>query len=144
MNQAVAQVSTESTSDTSARQIAQSFYDAIARGDVAGVLAVLHPDLAWTEAEGSPYYSGTWHSPQEVVEKLLVPLRRDWVPFTATPADFVEMADQVVVFGVYTGVVKASGKSMRAQFAHRWQIRDGKLARLDMYADTLLLMRAMS
>lgn len=127
-----------------ARQLAQSFYDAIARGDVFGVLAVLHDDLAWTEAEGSPYYNGTWRTPQEVVDQLLVPITRDWAPFTATPNEFLEIADQVVVLGVYSGIAKTTGKPMRAQFAHRWQIRDGKLARLDMYADTLLLARAMS
>lgn len=127
-----------------ARQVAQAFYDAIAQGDIAGVLAALHAKLAWTEAEGSPYYSGTWQAPQEVVDKLLLPISRDWHNFTATPNEFLETADQVVVFGVYTGIAKATGKSMRAQFAHHWQIRDNKLAKLDMYADTLLLARALS
>lgn len=34
------------------------FYNAIARGDVPSVLAILHPQLEWTEAEGFPYYDG--------------------------------------------------------------------------------------
>jgi ketosteroid isomerase-like protein len=45
--------------------------------------------------------------------------------------------DRIVAFGVY------SGTAMRAPFTHRWQIRDGKLARFDMYTDTLLIHRAM-
>ena len=61
-------------------RVAQSFYDAIARGDVAGALAVFHPSLAWTEAEGFPYYRGTWRTPQEVVARLVVPLARDCCP----------------------------------------------------------------
>lgn len=32
-----------------------SAYDASARGDVPAVLAVLAPDVSWTEAEGFPY-----------------------------------------------------------------------------------------
>ena len=109
----------------SALETVKLFYDAIARGDVAGVLAVLHPELAWTEARGFPYYSGTWRTPQEVVDKLLVPLARDWDGFSATPHDFVESGDRVVAFGVYSGTVKTTGKSMRAAFAHLWRVRDG-------------------
>jgi uncharacterized protein len=122
----------------------KTFYQAIAGGDVAGVLAVLHPDLAWTEAEGFPYYSGTWRTPQEVVDKLLVPLMRDWDGFAATPHDYIEAGDRVVSFGTYSGVAKATGKTMRAPFAHLWRVRDGKIASFDMYTDTLLVQKAMS
>lgn len=118
------------------------FYDGIARGDVAGVLAVLHPELAWTEARGFPYYSGTWRTPQEVVDKLLVPLARDWDGFSAIPHDFVEAGDRVVVFGVYSGTVKTTGRSMHADFAHLWRVRDGRLARFNMYTDTALVQAA--
>jgi uncharacterized protein len=121
----------------------RAFYDAVARGDVTGILGVLHSDLAWTEAEGFPYFSGTWHHPQEVVEKLLIPLGRDWEGFAATPQEFLVEGDHVVAFGVYSGIAKATNKPMRAPFAHRWQVRDGKLARFDMYTDTLLIHRAM-
>ncbi len=123
--------------------LVQSFYTAIANGDVAGVTAALHPNLHWTEAEGFPYYSGTWHSPQEVVEKLLVPLSRDWENFSATAHDFIASGDRVVSLGVYSGMAKATGKSMRAPFAHVWQVKDHLLARFDMYTDTLLVMKAL-
>ncbi len=122
----------------------KSFYDALGRGDIASVLAALHPDLTWTEAEGFPYYSGTWRTPQEVVDKLLVPLARDWDGFAATPHDYIESGDRVVTFGTYSGVAKATGKTMRAPFAHLWCVRDRKLARFDMYTDTLLVERAMA
>ncbi|MEQ1548900.1 MAG: nuclear transport factor 2 family protein [Chakrabartia sp.] len=123
--------------------IVQSFYDAVSRGDVDAIFAVLHPQLSWTEAEGFPYYSGTWTSPQEVVEKLLVPLGRDWDGFSATPQDHIECGDRVAMFGVYAGTAKATGRSMRAEFAHLWSVQDGKLASFKMYADTLLVDRAM-
>lgn len=121
----------------------RAFYDAVARGDVSGILAVLHHDLAWTEAEGFPYYSGTWRQPQEIVEKLLIPLGRDWEGFAATPMEFLVDGDLVVTFGAYSGTAKATSKAMRALFAHRWQVRDGKIARFDMYTDTLLIERAL-
>jgi ketosteroid isomerase-like protein len=121
----------------------RAFYDALKRGDVSGILAVLHPDLAWTEAEGFPYFSGTWRHPQEVIEKLLIPIGRDWEGFSATPEEFLVDGNRVVTFGIYAGVAKATNKPMRAPFAHRWQVRDDKIARFDMYTDTLLVQRAM-
>ena len=122
---------------------ARRFYDAVARGDVPSVLDSLHPELRWTEADGFPYFSGTWTSPQEVVEKLLVPLMRDWDGFAAAPQEFLAQDDVVVTFGVYSGTNRATGKAMRAPFAHRWEVRDGRLARFDMFTDTLLVDRAM-
>lgn len=120
------------------------FYQAIADGDVSGVLALLHPKLSWTEAEGFPYYSGTWRTPQEVVDKLLIPLARDWDDFAVKPHDFLESGQRVVTFGAYSGIAKATGKSMHAAFAHLWLVHDGKIASFDMYTDTLLVARALS
>jgi ketosteroid isomerase-like protein len=57
--------------------------------------------------------------------------------------DFIVEGDRVVSLGAYDGVNKATGKALRAPFAHVWQVTDGKLARFDMYADTLLVHRAM-
>ena len=124
-------------------ELARAFYAAVSRGDVPEVIGLLHPDLHWIEAEGFPYYSGTWRSPQEVVDKLLVPLMRDWDNFSAVADDYIVEGDRVVSLGAYAGVSKVTGKAMRAPFAHVWQVADGKLARFDMYTDTLLVRRAM-
>ncbi|MDN5005639.1 nuclear transport factor 2 family protein [Bradyrhizobium sp. GCM10027634] len=124
-------------------QTVRAFYDAVSRVDAATVLSLLHPNLHWTEAEGFPYYSGTWRQPQEVLDKLLVPLVRDWDNFAAVADDFIVEGDRVVSLGAYSGVNKATGGAMRAPFAHVWRVVDGKLARFDMYTDTLLIDRAM-
>lgn len=123
--------------------LVRAFYSAIAAGDAPGVLSLLHPKLEWTEAEGFPYYSGTWRRPADVIEKLLVPLGRDWENFTAVADEFLTDGDRVVSVGAYAGISKATGKPMRAPFAHVWRIADGKLQRFDMYTDTLLIARAM-
>ena len=43
-------------------QVVQAFYDALARSEIEAVLALLDPDLEWTEAERFPYFGGTWRS----------------------------------------------------------------------------------
>jgi uncharacterized protein len=128
---------------TKATELVRAFYEAVARADVPGIVGLLHPNLHWTEAEGFPYYSGTWRHPQDVVDKLLVPLMRDWDDFSAVADDFIVEGDRVVSLGAYAGVNKATGKTMRSPFAHVWRVADGKLARFDMYTDTLLVRQAM-
>lgn len=124
-------------------ELVRSFYEALAAGDVPGLLGLLHPELEWTEAEGFPYYSGTWTQPQDVLEKLIVPLMADWDGFSAAADDFIAQGDRVVSLGAYAGTSKATGKAMRAPFAHVWHVADRKLKRFDMYTDTLLVDRAL-
>ena len=124
--------------------IVRAFYEALGRGDVPGVLAMLHDELEWTGAERFPYYSGTWRSPQEVLDKLLVPLTRDWEGFSATAHGFVAEGDRVVSLGVYSGTAKATVKSMTAPFAHVWTVHDGRIARFDMYTDTAKVLEALA
>jgi uncharacterized protein len=128
---------------STAAELVQAFYAAVSRGDVPAVVSLLHSDLHWTEAEGFPYYSGTWRHPQDVVDKLMIPLVRDWDNFSAAAGDFIVEGNRVVSLGAYSGINKATGRAMRAPFAHVWQVADGKLARFDMYTDTLLIHRAM-
>jgi ketosteroid isomerase-like protein len=124
-------------------QLVRAFYAAVAKGDIPTIVGLLHPQLEWTEAEGFPYFGGTWTQPQDVVDKLLVPLMRDWDDFSAVADDFIVEGDRIVSLGAYAGVSKASGNAMHAPFAHVWRIADGKLKRFDMYTDTLLIDRAL-
>lgn len=121
----------------------RGFYDALGRGDVPGVLALLHSELEWTEAERFPYYSGTWRSPQEILNNLFVPLARDWDGFSAKAHDFIAEGDRVVSLGVYSGTFKSTRRSMTAPFAHVWTVRDGRIAKFDMYADTAKVLEAL-
>jgi uncharacterized protein len=124
-------------------QMVRAFYEAVSRADAPAIVGLLHADLRWTEAEGFPYHSGTWRQPQDVLDKLLLPLTRDWDNFSAVADDFIVEGDRVVSLGIYSGVNKATGKAMRAPFAHVWRVADDRLARFDMYTDTLLIRRAM-
>jgi hypothetical protein len=119
------------------------FYDALGRGDVPAVLVLLDPEIEWTEAERFPYYGGTWHGPQAVVDNLLVPLSNDWDGFSATAHEFVAQGDRVVSLGTYSGKFKKTGRSFSAVFAHIWTVRGDKLARFDMHTDTAKVLEAL-
>ena len=123
--------------------VVRDFYAALGRGDVAAVLGLLDPQVEWTEAERFPYYSGTWHGPQAVLDNLFKPLAQDWDDFSATANDFVVEGNRIVSFGVYAGKHKRTGKSVTALFAHLWTVRDGKITGFRMYTDTAKFLEAL-
>jgi hypothetical protein len=120
-------------------EVVQTFYDALGRGDVPAALGQLDNSVQWTEAEGFPYYSGTWSGPQAVLEKLLAPLGREWSNFSATPEAFTVEGGAVVAFGTYTGTFRPTGKALAAPFAHRWEVTGEKATSFRQYTDTALV-----
>ena len=61
----------------------------------------------------------------------------DWEGFSANSEELIDGGERIVSLGHYTGVSKATGKSMRAQFAHVFSVKNGKIASFQQYADTL-------
>jgi hypothetical protein len=122
----------------------KSFYAALGCGDVDAVLTLLADRIEWREAEGFPYFGGSWTRPQQVVEGLFLPLGRDWDEFSASAADFVSEGDEVVAFGAYRGVNRATHRQLFAPFAHRWRVTNGRIGAFTQYTDTVLVQAAVS
>lgn len=120
----------------------RSVYDAFGKGDIPAVLSFLSPDIQWTEAEGFPY-GGTYTGPDAVLAGVFMRLGTEWDNFAAVPDEFVDGGDSIVALGKYSGTYKATGKSMRVNFAHVWQVRDGKAIKFVQYVDTLVVQRAL-
>lgn len=122
--------------------LVRGVYDAFARGDIPAVLGSLSPDISWTEAEGFPY-GGTYVGPEAVLEGVFMRLGTEWDGFSAVPDEFIDGGDAVVVLGRYGGTYKATGKVLRANFAHVWKLHGGKAIRFTQYVDTLVVQRAL-
>jgi hypothetical protein len=56
----------------------------------------------------------------------------------------LEDGDRVAAFGVYSGTYRATDKSMRAAFAHLYEVKGGKIARMQQYVDTHLVQQALT
>jgi hypothetical protein len=116
----------------------RAIYDAFAAGDVAGVLGRMSPDIAWNEAENFPYADrNPYVGPDAVANGVFARLGGEWDGFAATPEEFLDAGDAVVVTGRYLGSYKATGRSIRAQFVHVWRLASGKAVRFQQYTDTL-------
>jgi ketosteroid isomerase-like protein len=128
---------------TTPAAVVRRFYDALGRGDVSAALSLLDAQVEWTEAERFPYFGGTWHGPQAVLENLLKPLAGDWHNFSVAAHEFVTEGDRVVSLGRYSGTFKKTNRSFSAAFAHVWTVRDDKLAKFDMHTDTAKVLEAL-
>jgi len=117
-------------------EIVRRSYDAFARDDMDGVLADMHADIVWHQAQGLPH-GGIYHGLDAVRRNVFDPLDRDWwAEFTAEPDEFLDAGDDVVVLGRYRGVAKETGKKLDVPFVHVWTLSDGKAARFRQFLDT--------
>jgi ketosteroid isomerase-like protein len=117
--------------------IVKSLYAAFGRGDVAAVLNAFDPQIQWLEAENFLYADrNPYAGPQAVAEGVFQRIVTDVESFSVIPQRFVEGGDTVVVEGRYQGRMKATGTAVDAQFAHVWQLRDGKIVGFQQYTDT--------
>jgi ketosteroid isomerase-like protein len=123
--------------------LVQAIYDAFAKGDIPAVLGRMSPDIVWNEAENFPYADGNpYVGPDAIVKGVFARLGSEWSGFAVAVEDILDAGDTIVATGRYTGACKATGKPIRAQFAHVWSIADGKAVRFQQYTDTLQVARA--
>jgi ketosteroid isomerase-like protein len=118
-------------------QIVRGLYEAFGRGDVPSVLSQMDQGIEWNEAENFIYADrNPYLGPQAVLEGVFMRLGSEWEGFTVTPAEWLDAGDRIVVLGTYSGTHKVTGKQVRAQYAHIWSLRDGRVVRFQQYTDT--------
>lgn len=128
---------------TSNLDLIRATYEGSSEENGRNLLAVLHPDVEWTEAEGFPY-AGTYVGVDALMAGVFARLGGEWIGYRAKVHTYLADGDRVAAFGVYSGVYKATGKAMRAAFAHLYELRDGKIRRMTQYVDTVMVSKALS
>lgn len=117
--------------------IVRKLYDDFGKGDLAAVLGAMDPKIHWIAAENFLYADGNpYVGPQAVAEGVFKRIASDSESLAVVPQNFVEGGDTVVVEGRYKAKMRKTGASVDAQFAHVWQLRDGKVVRFQQYTDT--------
>jgi uncharacterized protein len=120
----------------------RGLYESFAAGDVPGVIGRMSQSIIWNEAENFPYADGNpYLGPDAVVAGVFARCISEWDGFACVPEQLLDAGKTVVAVGRYLGRCKATGRSMRAQFAHLWTIENGKAVRFQQYADTLQVAR---
>jgi uncharacterized protein len=109
-------------------------YEAFNSGNPQGVLDRLDPDVEWIEPGGGNAPGGTFNGPQAVGEDVFSAVPQYFDEFTAEPENFDDQGDRVVVTGRFKGRAK-SGTELDAPFEHTYDMKEGKIARLENKVD---------
>lgn len=121
-------------------------FDDFNRGDIPAVVRVLDQDVDWHNPDAPyppPAGGGRQRGPDNVVAAIFGPVPETWDGFQAVGERFLDADDHVVVTGRFTGRARATGGQLDAPFAMVFQMRAGRVARVDQYTDTLLVARAL-
>ena len=123
----------------------ESMYAAFAKGDIPTVLAGLDPQVEWWEAENFIYADGNpYVGPQSVLQGVFMRIVSDWDGFAVSPTGVLDAGDTAIGHGHYSGTHKQTGKQVRAQFAHFFTFRDGKIVKFQQYTDTAQFKQAVA
>jgi ketosteroid isomerase-like protein len=108
--------------------------DALNRGDVDGMLALMHPDFEWTPLEASPVarvYRG-----QDEVRRYV----EDWLgTFESLRLDLeesTEVGNFVVAVVRGHGRGRASGVQLNSRFCQLWKVQPGTAVGMEEYASS--------
>ena len=109
-------------------------YEAFNRGDLDGFLDFLAPDVEWLEpSEGA---QGDVHNGREEVRRFIQLGLEAWGEYRAEPEQILEAgADRVLVLVHARARGRASGLEMEAPVAHLITLLEGRVTRLEMFAE---------
>ncbi len=106
-------------------------FEAWETGDLAGLLALLDPDLVTRRLAPMPD-PGTWSGPQGLLD-VAAEWMETFAEFTMTGEEFIDGGDIVVVRVAQGGRGADSGVPVTATFWFVYALRDRKIVSLDMY-----------
>jgi ketosteroid isomerase-like protein len=121
--------------------VVRGFNDALARGDMGGMLDLLDPELEWRAPESVPW-GGTFHGHAgfgEFVGKLL----DQPAEFRREVLEYLDAGERVVVLLRQMGRRKGSDTEYDVPEVHIWTIRDGKIVDFEGFFDTATVLRTL-
>lgn len=122
--------------------IVKQAYQHFSEGNVPAVLAVFDPAIEWRECKSFPFGpdDGISIGPDAVVADVFVQIPVFYEGFHITPIDVFGSGDKVVMYGYYEGIWKQTGKTFKAQVAHIWTVKNGKLTHFFQAVDSAEIM----
>jgi uncharacterized protein len=127
------------------KQKIEGLYQAFGKGDVSYIMSALDPEIEWWEAEGFIYADkNPYRGPQSVLMGVFGRLMNQWDGFAVSVDEVLDAGDSIVGCGHYTGKYRQTGREVRAQFAHVFTLRDGKVVKFQQYTDTAQFQKAVA
>jgi ketosteroid isomerase-like protein len=108
-------------------------YEEWGRGNWRLAFDVYDPHMEWGWSDEFPGLDGVHEDRRDPNPRLRAWLS-GWEDWRATADDFMEIGNRVVVLATYRGRGKGSGIELEQEGAHVFEIRDGKVVRLEIFA----------
>ena len=103
------------------------------RGDWRGRPEIYADDMEWGYSDEFPGIAGVYKDPAERNRRLREWLS-PWEDWRCEAEDYVASGEFVVALCRYRGRGKDSGVSVDSEGAHVWQLRDGRVIRLEVFS----------
>lgn len=103
------------------------------RGNWRARFDVYHPNMEWGWSDEFPGLAGVYEDHDDPNPRLLAWLS-GWEHWRAEAEEYLEFGNHVVVLASYHGRGKGSGIEIHQEGAHVFELRDGKIVRLEIFA----------
>ena len=108
-------------------------YEEWGRGNWRPNFALYDPHMEWGWSDEFPGLAGVFEDHEDPNPRLRAWLS-GWEDWRAEAEEFLEFGDHVVVLAIYWGRGRGSGVEISQQGAHVFELRDGKVVRLEIFA----------
>jgi uncharacterized protein len=108
-------------------------YEEWGRGNWRPRFDVYHPKMEWGWSDEFPGLAGVYEDHEDPNPRLVAWLN-GWENWRAEADEFLEFGDHVVVLATYHGRGRGSGVEISQEGAHVFELRDGKVVRLEIFA----------
>jgi ketosteroid isomerase-like protein len=108
-------------------------YEAFNRGDWSAAFRVAHPDLELKTADRITN-PGTYRGPEEV-KRFLEDQFEPFEEVVAEPEEFFDRGDRIAVFVRMRLRPTGSSAVVENRIGHLWTMRDGKVARFEIFPE---------
>ena len=123
-------------------QLVKDAYAAYGRGDVAGVLSCMSPQIDWELASVPGLsFTGKRKGSEQVAEYFrLADEARTMREFV--PKEFIAQGNKVIVLGSGVWTVRATGRDFASDWVHVFTVEDGHIAAFREFLDSHLAVEA--
>jgi uncharacterized protein len=121
--------------------VVRGFNDALARGDVAGMVEFLDPQVEWRAPESVPW-GGTFRG-HEGFREFLGKVLEQPAEFRREMLEYLDAGERVVVLLRQMGRPKGGDTEYDVPEVHVWTVRDGKVVDFEGSFDTATVLRTL-
>jgi ketosteroid isomerase-like protein len=121
--------------------VVRDFNGALARGDVAGMVDFLDPQVEWRAPESVPW-GGTFRG-HEGFREFLGKVLEQPAEFRREMLEYLDVGERVVVLLRQMGRPKGGDTEYDVPEVHVWTVRDGKIVDFEGSFDTATVLRTL-